>query len=77
MLGQDDRGGGGPAARATEGNTGPAWFPSHPQGVSRASEYFEDSAQRVFSSLRLQPAKACLHSLHAGVVHPESSPLFY
>ena len=44
MLGQGDRDGGGPAARAAEGNAGPAWFPSHPQGASRAPGYFEDSA---------------------------------
>ena len=44
MLGHGGRGGGGPAARATEDNAGPAWFPSLPQGVSRASGYFEDSA---------------------------------
>ena len=43
MLGQGDGGGGGPAARAAEGNAGPAWFPSYPQGASRASGYFEDS----------------------------------
>jgi hypothetical protein len=43
-LGQGTRGGGGPAARAIEGNAGPVWFPAHPQGVSRAWVYFEDSA---------------------------------
>ena len=26
-----------------KGNTGPAWLSSHPQGVSRALVYFEDS----------------------------------
>ena len=48
MLGQGGRGGGGPAARAAEVNAGPAWFPAHPQGVSRASVYFEDSAELLF-----------------------------
>ena len=44
MLGQGDRGGGGPKARAAEVDAGPAWFPSHPQGPGKASGYFEDSA---------------------------------
>ncbi len=44
MLGQGDRGGGGPEARAAEVNAGPAWFPPHPQGVSKAPVDFEDSA---------------------------------
>ena len=34
MLGQGDRGGGGPAGHAAEVNAGPAWFPSHPQGAA-------------------------------------------
>lgn len=45
MFGQGDRDGGGPAGRATEGNAGPAWFPAHLQGVSRASGHFEDSVK--------------------------------
>ena len=49
MLGQGGRSGGEPAAPATEDNAGPAWFPSHPEGVSRALGYFEDSAERVAS----------------------------
>ena len=40
MLGQGDRGGGGPTAGVAEGNTGPVWFPRHPKGASRALVYF-------------------------------------
>ncbi len=43
MVGPIDRGGGVPEGQAAEVNAGPAWFASHPQGVSRASGYFEDS----------------------------------
>ena len=55
QLGQGGRGGGEPAARATEGNAGPARFPGHPQGVSRASVYFEDSAQPCAKTTAFAP----------------------
>lgn len=44
LSGQGGGGGGGPEARATDANAGPAWFPSHPQGLCRASVHFENSA---------------------------------
>lgn len=44
MLGQGDRGVGGPAGHAAEVNAGPAWFPFHPQGAAERRVGFEDGA---------------------------------
>ena len=44
MLGQGDRGGGGPAARAAEVNAGPAPFLPPSQSASDGLVYFKNTA---------------------------------